>query len=167
MAIFPRLLLTGLLIAFPAMKATSLETAPVPFDAPVPEKWREPFARLLSELGVVDVESTISASKAKDYPQPNFEAGPAKVVFRVVHPNACLPELDECMTFIGHIDGGVFISEAIFYAGDKTNTGDISPRILGVQSSKPVRFFSKASVVIVVKTAKGMLIVSQPLKPSQ
>jgi len=155
------LILTALLLALSSVKATALVAEPALFGAAVAEKWRDPLARFLNELGVADIDATISASRAGEYPD---ETGPARIIFRIVHPHACVRERDECMTTIGHLDDGIFIAEAMFYAGDKITVGDVSPRILGVQSAKPVSFVSKTSAVSVVKTAKGFLIVSQPKK---
>jgi hypothetical protein len=154
-----RLLIAGFLLFSLATHAGALVATPVPFDTPVSEKLRAPFARFLSELGVTDVENTILASKGQEHRGLGNE--PTLVIFRIIHPQSCTPDQEECMTVIGRIVDGIFSAEAIFYAGNTWNVGDVSPRILGVKSSKPISFFSKTSVVSVVNTAKGMMVIAQ------
>jgi len=162
-----RLALASFLIVFPALNATALVAEPQPLNTPVPEQWRAPLTKFLNELGAKDISSTIDASKARPYPQNFGEGGPSRIVFRIVHPTSCSSERNECLTIIGHIDDGILISDALFFAGDMIGVGDMSPRILGAQLSKPVWFISKSSVVNAIKTQKGLMITAEPLKPSK
>ncbi|WP_152527622.1 MULTISPECIES: hypothetical protein [unclassified Afipia] len=156
------LLLVAMLLALSPVRALALVAEPSTFGTPIAEKWRRPFARFLGELGVAEIDTVIAASRASDYPEFFDKDAPAKIIFRIVHPHACVRDQDECMTIIGQIKDEVFVAEAMFYAGDRIIVGDSSPRILGVQSSTPISFISRTSAISVVRTAKGILIVSQP-----
>ena len=137
---------------------------PEPFDTPVPEKWRAPFARFLSDVGVADAASTVEASKATPYQDP--AGGPERMIFRVLRKETCSPDQDECLTIIAHAEKGGLVSDAMFYAGGKVNYGDVIREFLGARSV-PIFFHSRRQVVGVIITARGLLVSSSPAKESK
>jgi hypothetical protein len=157
-----RSLIASFLMILSVVHASAIVPEPKILDTPVPTELRAPFARFLSELGVIDIDNTIRASKGFEW---RDDGSPVRFVFRVIHPYACTPDQDECMTIIGHIENGTLISEAIFYAGNRINRADVAPQILGARFSLPWGFHSKTSIVAVVETVKGLMIASQPAAP--
>lgn len=154
-----QLLVATFLVSLQATQAGAIMMAPEPFDALVPERWRAPFARFLSDLHVSDPASTVEASKvAPFHDQVN---GPEMMIFRVVHRETCRDDQDECLTIIAHIEKDDLVPDAMFSAGGKINYGDVIREVLG-RSSVPIHFWSRRTIVSVRITARGLVVSSEP-----
>ena len=62
-----RLLAASFVVFLQVTEVPAQMMAPAPFETPVPEKWRAPLARFLSDMDVTDAASTVEASKATPY----------------------------------------------------------------------------------------------------
>jgi hypothetical protein len=159
-----RLLVASFLVFLQITEVPAQMMAPAPFETPVPEKWRAPFVRFLSDMGVTDVASTVEASKATPY--LDLSGGPERMIFRVLHAKTCTLDQDECLTIIAHLEKDELVSDAMFYAGGKINSADVILESLG-KRSVPTFFHSRRQVVGVVITAKGLLVGSSPTEESK
>ncbi len=148
-----RIALIGFLTCSPMTVAGAMVAEPTPIDQSVPEKWRAPLALFLKEFGAKDVDSTLNASKASRFPGGD----PDRILFRIVDPFSCTPDLDLCITVIGRIADGALEVQALFRAGGRIATLDTTPRVLGARSF-PVVFFGKTSAITVVETTKGLMV---------
>jgi hypothetical protein len=159
-----RLLVAGCLVFLQVTQANAIMSVPEPLDTPVPEKWRAPLARFLSDLDVTDAASTVEASKATPYQDPG--GGPERMIFRVLHKRLCSPDQDECLRIIAHTEKDELVSDAMFYAGGKINHGDVILQTMGMRSV-PTFFHSRHQVVGVIVTVKGLLVSSSPVEESK
>jgi hypothetical protein len=148
-----RIALIGLSMFFPMASAGALVAEPTPIDQSVPENWRAPLARFLEEFGAKDVDSILNASKATRFPGDDAD----RILFRIVDPFSCTPDLDICITVIGRVADGALDVQAIFRAGGRMTTLDTAPRVLGARSF-PVAFYGKTSAIAVIQTAKGLML---------
>ena len=159
-----RLAVASFLLFLQVTEVSALVATAAPFDTPVPEGWRAPLARFLSDLGLSDTASTVEASKAVRY--QTRTGGPEMMIFRVLHKETCKPDQDECLTLIAHLEKDELVSDAMFYAGDKINYGDVLREFLGAQSVT-IFFWGRHQVVGVRVTAKGLLVSSSPTEQSK
>jgi hypothetical protein len=63
--------------------------------------------------------------------------------------------------FLAHIAKDELVSDAMFYAGGKINSGDVILQTMGMRSV-PTFFHSRHQVVGVIVTVKGLLVSSSP-----
>jgi len=150
------------LVFLQVTKVAAQMMAPEPFEMPVPEKWRAPLARFLSDLDVTDAASTVEASKATPHLDPTSVL--ERMIFRVMHKKTCSPDQDVCLTIIAHIEKDELVSDAMFYAGGKINRGDVILQTMGMRSV-PTFFYSRHQTVGVIITVKGLLVSSWPAEP--
>jgi hypothetical protein len=160
------LLIALFLIAEPTRHAAAMMEQPRPIETPIPQKFRAPVARFLSDFGINDVDATMSSSAGFEW--QDSDRAPDRIVFRVVHPSACSMDQDECVTVIAHADNGALVPEAMFTAGRKINRGDVAGSGFAVRNSFPWYFYSKTSVIRIIETVKGGFIVSgSPLESNR
>ena len=159
-----RLLVASFLAFLQVTEVPAQMMAPAPFETPVPEKWRAPLARFLSDLDVTDAALTVEASKAAPYLNPPGDL--ERMIFRVVHKQTCSPDQDECLTIIAHIEKDELVSEAMFFAGGKINYGDVILQTMGMRLV-PTFFHSRHQVVSVILTVKGFLVNSWPVEQAK
>jgi hypothetical protein len=159
-----RLLIAACLVFLQAPQANAIMSVPVPFDAPVPEKWRASFAQFLRDLGISEAASTVDASKAAAL--VDLSGGPERMIFRVLHKETCTPDRDECLTIIAHIEKDALVSDAMFPAGGKINSGDVIREFLGARSV-PVFLYSQHKIVTIRLTARGLFVVNSPAEEAK
>ena len=150
-----------------------MESAPAPFDAPVPADWREPFGRFLAELGAPDVEGALNATRTHTLWGLNatqrerwYGSDKSRMALRVQAFGFCsavkdITAEDNCVTIIGRLVNGGFVADAMFSAGGETNSKDTLTNLFGTQSYM-VRFFSRNTVIGIVNSAKGIIVTSAP-----
>jgi hypothetical protein len=170
---YVRMAVLGLLALAPINAGQAMEIAPIVFDGPVPADWREPFSRFLVELGVTDVEGALNATKTRPLDGLNatqrerlYGSDNSPMALRVQALGFCsavenITAMDSCVTIIGRLVQGVFISDAIFSAGGEMNSKDTETNFFGTRSYM-VRFFAKNTVVGIVNSAKGIIVSSAP-----
>lgn len=83
------------------------------------------------------------------------------MIFRVLREETCTSDRDECLTIIAHIKKGELVSDAMFSAGGKINSGDLTGEFLGAESL-PTFLYSQHKIVTIRSTAKGIFVGQSP-----
>jgi hypothetical protein len=122
-----------------------------PLDMPVPAHWRSAFEQFLRDLRTKDVAATLETTKAGALGGAHR---PHSIVFRI-EDATCVE--DRCLTIIGRIIDGKFISDVMFLAGKHVSRGDAMVPLFGFQTV-PLWFEGSKSSVTLLETPKGWIV---------
>ena len=147
----------------PAKQAVAQIAMPEPIDARLPESWREPLAQFLREFGASDIGGIVEATKAV-----SLHHLPNTMILRLEHSSACFTEI--CLTIICQLKDDSLHSQAMFFAGKWTTSGDVFPRLLGTNVSTPLLFYtaripsSDTKYVALSQSQQGWVISIGPMQ---
>lgn len=141
------------LVAIAAMQghASAQMQKPQPIDTPITREWRDPFAGFLRGMGIENPVGLLDKTFMLSIGLIDRSAA-----LRVEHAATCFE--DQCLTVIGKIADGRFVSEVMFVAGKRYTHGDHGINLFG-RPAIPGFFVGDAIIVTVYETTQGWLLV--------
>ncbi len=120
----------------------------------LPDNLKKPLAAFLSATGWQNGEKLAGSTKYWLLTDQIF-------LLRVADPSTCDSEGDLCLTIIGGMRNGGFVSEAVFYAGGEVKAANNSFALGGADGPSLffVRFFGKKQSVIAMPAPTGWIVI--------
>lgn len=149
-----QIFVTLLLVSF-ATPATAQQLPPEEFGvSPLADNLRKPVEAFLFATGWRNADKLIDAARS-------WQVLDQVVLIRIVHETTCDKDKDLCLTIIGSLRNGGFVSEAVFFAGGKVQFSDSADRLLSEDGPALFRisFFGKRQGVKVFPAPTGWIIV--------
>lgn len=159
--------LSGCLAAFALIvglctPAAALTTDPEDISGTLPDNLRKPLAAFLEATGWKESERLASMTRYWQILDQVF-------LLRVTDPATCDGQKDLCLTIVGSLRNGGFVSEAVFFAGGKVQ---ILPNAHPITTSDgpilfQIRFFGRKQVVSIFPAPTGWIILPSPVEDSK
>jgi hypothetical protein len=86
------------------------------------------------------------------------------ILIRIADPSTCDDDGDLCLTIIGSLRSGGFVSEAVFFAGGRVRFPDNAQPLLGKEGPTlfRIRFIGRKQIVNAFPAPTGWIIVPAP-----
>lgn len=155
-----RTLMIALMLLF-AASASAQQAEPEEFGAaPLADNLRKPVEAFLLATGWRNAGTLIEAAKS-------WRVLENVVLVRIAHETTCDTDKDICLTIIGSLRNGGFVSEAVFFAGGKVQFADSADPLISKDGPTLFRitFHGKKQRVNAFPAPTGWIILPIPEGP--
>lgn len=120
----------------------------------VPDHVKKPLAAFLAATGWQNTDALTASAKYWQLTEPIF-------VIRVIDKTTCDADEDLCLTIVGGLRNGGFVSEAVFYAGARLETANNAFALGGNDGPSLffIRFYGKKQNLTAMPAPTGWIVI--------